>query len=119
MKELGLRGVMFRPNRHFGRTISDPAYEPIFALAEELGVAWASMKFEHAANNQNLYNNLLFGPMMATGGSSSTAESWDQMRQVGAAARMMFTGAAAARRPLPMPMWCWADLIRTISSAAR
>src|SRR5260221_2715312 len=66
-------------------------------VAEELGADWALMKFEHAASNPALYNNLLFGPLMATGGSTSTAESWEQMRQVGGAARMMFADAAAAK----------------------
>jgi predicted TIM-barrel fold metal-dependent hydrolase len=36
--ELGLAGVFWRPNPHFGRTVSDPAYEPLLALAEELNV---------------------------------------------------------------------------------
>jgi len=66
-------------------------------VADELGADWSAMRVEHAPNNPNLYNNLLFGPVMATGGSTSMAESWDQMRQVGAAARMMFTEAAAAK----------------------
>ena len=70
-------------------------------VAEELGADWALMKFEHAAGNPAIYNNLLFGPVMATGGSTSTAESWEQMRQVGAAARMMFAEAAAARWGVP------------------
>src|SRR5712692_2512664 len=70
-------------------------------VADELGADWALMKFEHAASNPAIYNNLLFGPVMATGGSTSTAESWEQMRQVGAAARMMFAEAAAARSGVP------------------
>jgi uncharacterized protein len=36
--DLGLAGIFWRPNPHFGRQISDPAYEPVFALAQELGV---------------------------------------------------------------------------------
>ncbi|HLQ31803.1 MAG TPA: amidohydrolase family protein [Chloroflexota bacterium] len=36
--ELGMAGVFWRPNAHFGRRISDPSYEPIFALAQELNV---------------------------------------------------------------------------------
>jgi len=70
-------------------------------VAEELGADWALMKFEHAPSNPAVYNNLLFGPIMATGGSSSTPESWVQMRQVGGAARMMFTQAAAAKWGVP------------------
>lgn len=70
-------------------------------VAEELGADWALMKFEHAASNPALYHNLLFGPVMATGGSTSMAESWEQMRQVGGAARMMFIEAAAAKWGVP------------------
>jgi isoquinoline 1-oxidoreductase subunit beta len=70
-------------------------------VADELGADWPAMRVEHAPNNPSLYNNLLFGPVMATGGSTSMAESWDQMRQVGAAARMMFIEAAAAKWGVP------------------
>src|SRR5207245_7814672 len=42
-----------------------------------------------------------FGPVMGTGGSTSMAESWEQMRKVGAAARMMFISAAAAKWNVP------------------
>jgi isoquinoline 1-oxidoreductase subunit beta len=54
------------------------------------------MRFEFAPNNPDLYKNLIFR-VMATGGTTSIANSWVQMRQVGAAARMMFASAAAAR----------------------
>jgi len=70
-------------------------------VAEELGADWATMRVEHAPNNPKLYNNLFFGPVMATGGSTSTAESWNQMRQVGAVARLMFIEAAAKRWNVP------------------
>jgi uncharacterized protein len=36
--ELGMAGVFWRPNAHFGRRMSDRFYDPILALAEELGV---------------------------------------------------------------------------------
>jgi predicted TIM-barrel fold metal-dependent hydrolase len=36
--DLGMVGVAWRPNPHFGRLISDEAYAPIFALAAELDV---------------------------------------------------------------------------------
>ncbi len=47
-------------------------------VAEELGADWALMKFEHAASNPALYNNLLFGPLMATGGElgADAAGGW-------------------------------------------
>lgn len=70
-------------------------------VAEELDADWSTMRFEFAPNNAKLYNNLLFGPVMATGGTTSMAESWRQMRQVGAAARSMLVDAAAARWQVP------------------
>jgi isoquinoline 1-oxidoreductase subunit beta len=66
-------------------------------VAEELGVEWSAMHFEFAPNDPAIYDNLFFGLVMGTGGSTSTAESWEQMRKVGAAARMMFVAAAAAK----------------------
>lgn len=70
-------------------------------VAEELGADWSGVRFEFAAADARIYNNLLFGPLMGTGGSSSMAESWEQMRKVGAAARMMFIAAAAAKWNVP------------------
>jgi isoquinoline 1-oxidoreductase subunit beta len=66
-------------------------------VAEELGADWSTMRFEFAPNNAKLYNNLIYGPYMTTGGSTSMAEAWVQMREVGAAARMMFVAAAAEK----------------------
>jgi isoquinoline 1-oxidoreductase subunit beta len=70
-------------------------------IAEELNADWSKVQFEFAANNTKLYNNLLFGPVQGTGGSSSMAESWTQMRKVGAATRAMFISAAAAKWNVP------------------
>lgn len=70
-------------------------------VAEELNADWSTVRFEFAPADARLYNNLLFGPLMGTGGSSSMAESWEQMRKVGAAARMMFVSAAAAKWNVP------------------
>jgi len=70
-------------------------------VAEELGADWSTVRFEFATNDAKLYNNLLFGPLMGTGGSSSMAEAWEQMRKVGAAARMMFIAAAAEKWNVP------------------
>jgi len=70
-------------------------------VAEELEADWSKMRFEFAPNNAKLYNNLVFGPVMATGGSTSMVNSWVQMRQVGAAARMMFVAAAAEKWRVP------------------
>jgi isoquinoline 1-oxidoreductase beta subunit len=70
-------------------------------VAEELDADWSQMRFVFAPANAALYNNLLVGPLQATGGSTSTAEAFTQMRQVGAAARAMFVAAAAANWRVP------------------
>src|SRR5258708_28436326 len=64
-------------------------------LAEELDADWATVKVEAAPADARLYNNLAFGPVQGTGGSSSIANSYEQLRRAGAAARAML-GAAAA-----------------------
>lgn len=69
-------------------------------VAEELEAPWSDMRFEFAPNQPALYKNLIFG-VMGTGGTTSIANSWVQMRQVGAAARMMFVAAAAERWRVP------------------
>lgn len=66
-------------------------------VAEELDADWSQMRFAFAPANAALYNNLAFGPVQATGGTTSTIEAWTQMRQVGAAARAMFVAAAAKK----------------------
>jgi len=70
-------------------------------VAEELGADWSQMRAEHAPANAKLYNNLSFGPMQGTGGSSAIANSYMQMRRVGAAAREMLIAAAAAEWRAP------------------
>ncbi|MFT4279613.1 MAG: xanthine dehydrogenase family protein molybdopterin-binding subunit [Rhodopseudomonas sp.] len=69
-------------------------------VAEELDADWAQMRAEHAPSNPVLYKNLLFG-LQGTGGSSAIANSYDQMRKVGAAAREMLVAAAAERWNVP------------------
>jgi isoquinoline 1-oxidoreductase beta subunit len=56
-------------------------------LAEELDVDWAQIRVESAPANAQLYNNLAFGAIQGTGGSTAIANSWTQLRQAGAAAR--------------------------------
>ena len=41
VEELGLRAVFVRPNRHNGRNLHDPAYEPLWSTIEALGVPLA------------------------------------------------------------------------------
>ncbi len=70
-------------------------------IAEELEADWTRIGFEFAPNDPGRYNNLVFGPYMATGGSTSMAGSWVQMRKVGAAARHMLVSAAAQQWGVP------------------
>jgi isoquinoline 1-oxidoreductase subunit beta len=65
-------------------------------VAEELDADWKQMRAEFAPADASKYNNLLFGPLQATGGSSSIANSFLQYRQAGAVARAMLIAAAAA-----------------------
>ncbi|MDJ0907938.1 MAG: xanthine dehydrogenase family protein molybdopterin-binding subunit [Woeseiaceae bacterium] len=70
-------------------------------VAEELDADWSQMRAEFAPANAALYNNLYFGPVQGTGGSTSIANSWMQLRQAAAGARAMLVEAAAARWQLP------------------
>ena len=64
-------------------------------VAEELDAAWGQIQVESAPADATRYNNLNFGPIQGTGGSSSIANSYDQLRKAGATARAMLVAAAA------------------------
>ena len=64
-------------------------------VAEEMDAAWSQIRVEPAPADASRYNNLLMGPMQGTGGSTAMANSFDQLRNAGAAARAMLVGAAA------------------------
>ncbi len=64
-------------------------------VAEELDCDWSKVRMENAPNAQ-VYANSAFG-IQGTGGSTSTLESFDQMRQAGAMARAMLVEAAAQK----------------------
>ncbi|MDH4567493.1 xanthine dehydrogenase family protein molybdopterin-binding subunit [Pseudomonas sp. BN414] len=70
-------------------------------LAEELDADWSQVRVEGAPANAALYNNLAFGPMQGTGGSSAIANSYEQMRKAGASARAMLVSAAAEQWKVP------------------
>lgn len=70
-------------------------------VAEEIDADWSQMRSAFAPSDPQLYNNLFFGPIQGTGGSTSTANSWMQLRQAGAAARAMLVAAAAAEWKVP------------------
>lgn len=63
-------------------------------VAEELDADWSQMRAESAPANTELYKNLAFG-VQGTGGSTAMANSYEQMRKAGAAARQMLVDAAA------------------------
>ena len=64
-------------------------------LAEELDADWSQVRVEGAPADAKRYNNLQWGPMQGTGGSSAVANSYEQLRKAGAAARAMLVSAAA------------------------
>nr|WP_047169568.1 xanthine dehydrogenase family protein molybdopterin-binding subunit [Sphingomonas sp. Y57] len=67
-------------------------------VAEELDAAWSQIRVVDAPVNPALYANLMMDPQgraQVTGGSMSTAGSWEQMRRAGATVRAMLVQAAA------------------------
>jgi isoquinoline 1-oxidoreductase beta subunit len=64
-------------------------------LAEELDADWNSVSVEGAPADAQRYNNLLWGEMQGTGGSTAIANSWKQLRKAGATGRAMLVSAAA------------------------
>ncbi len=65
-------------------------------VAEELDADWSQIRVEGAPADAARYNNLFWGQAQGTGGSTAMANSWEQMRKAGAAARVMLIGAAAS-----------------------
>jgi len=70
-------------------------------VADEMDAAWGQIRVEAAPADARLYNNLLFGSMQGTGGSTAMANSFEQLRKAGATARAMLVGAAAKRWNVP------------------
>ncbi|RAU22987.1 twin-arginine translocation pathway signal protein [Paramagnetospirillum kuznetsovii] len=66
-------------------------------VAEELEVDPAAIQIAYAPADAKRYNNLFWGPSQGTGGSTATANSWEQLRKAGAGAREMLVEAAARR----------------------
>jgi isoquinoline 1-oxidoreductase beta subunit len=69
-------------------------------VAEELDADWSKVRAEHAPADANLYKNLALGSQ-GTGGSTAIANSYEQMRKAGAAARAMLVEAAAQSWRVP------------------
>jgi isoquinoline 1-oxidoreductase subunit beta len=73
-------------------------------VAEELDASWSQMRAESSPAQVPTYGNFAFGPkgnVQGTGGSTSMANSWDQLRHAGASARAMLVQAAANRWKVP------------------
>jgi isoquinoline 1-oxidoreductase beta subunit len=74
-------------------------------VAEELDAAWSQIEVEDAPVQVPLYANLFMDPqgrMQVTGGSMSTANSWEQLRKAGATVRAMLVRAAAEQWAVPV-----------------
>ncbi|MEN6623111.1 MAG: xanthine dehydrogenase family protein molybdopterin-binding subunit, partial [Smithella sp.] len=63
-------------------------------IAEELECDWKKIRVEAAPVNP-AYNHTEWGPMQATGGSTSIRSEWERFQKVGATAREMLLAAAA------------------------
>jgi isoquinoline 1-oxidoreductase beta subunit len=73
-------------------------------VAEELDAAWSQMRAEGAPAKVPTYGNKAFDPsgnVQGTGGSTSMASSWQELREAGATARAMLVAAAAAKWDVP------------------
>jgi isoquinoline 1-oxidoreductase subunit beta len=70
-------------------------------LAEEMDADWAQIRVEAAPADVQRYGNRLAGGVQMTGGSTSMAEAWDEMRRAGATARAMLVEAAAREWGVP------------------
>lgn len=70
-------------------------------VAEELDADWATVRVEGAPARLPDYGHLIYGAQ-TTGGSTSIANSWDQLREAGAVARAMLLQAAAASWKVPV-----------------
>src|SRR5260221_12422053 len=66
-------------------------------IAEEIEVALASVRVEHAPASNELYGNPLLGGFQATGNSNAIRGAWIPMRQPGAVSRTMLVGAPAEK----------------------
>jgi len=70
-------------------------------VAEELDARWDQVRAQGAPADASRYNNLFWGQAQGTGGSTAIANSYEQLRTAGAAARAMLVQAAAERWQVP------------------
>ena len=69
--------------------------------ADELDAAWSQVRVQGAPADAKRYNNVFWGRVQGTGGSTAMANSWEQLRKAGASARAMIVAAAAQRWKVP------------------
>ncbi|HEX2555587.1 MAG TPA: xanthine dehydrogenase family protein molybdopterin-binding subunit [Microvirga sp.] len=70
-------------------------------VADELDADWSQIRTAFAPADAALYNNLAFGPVQGTGGSTAIANSWMQLRRAAAAAKEMMVAAAVFQWKVP------------------
>ncbi|BAZ94728.1 isoquinoline 1-oxidoreductase, beta subunit [Thiohalobacter thiocyanaticus] len=70
-------------------------------VAEELDADWSQIVPVPAPADPERYNNLNWGKLQGTGGSTAIANAYTQMRQAGATARHMLVQAAVAEWGVP------------------
>lgn len=88
-------------------------------VADELDADWLLVRTEYAPSNPKLYNNLAFGEMQGTGGSSAIANAYTQMRVAGATARAMLVAAAGEAWGVPAVEVRTANSLLTHASGRR
>lgn len=91
--QIGTDGIVTVFSKH--TEVGQGVYTGMATLvAEELDASWADVRVIAAPVDTPVYKNLKMG-IQGTGGSSSVANAYDQMRQMGATARLMLVRAAA------------------------
>lgn len=97
--QIGEDGIVTVLSKH--SEIGQGVYTGMATLvAEELDADWSQMRVVAAPVDTAVYKNLTFG-FQGTGGSSSVANAYQQMRSMGAMARAMLVQAAAKEWQVP------------------
>ncbi len=97
--QVGTDGIVTVLSKH--TEVGQGVYTGMATLvAEELDANWSNVRVIAAPVDTAVYKNLKLG-MQGTGGSSSVANAYDQMRQMGAIARALLVQAAAETWKVP------------------
>jgi isoquinoline 1-oxidoreductase beta subunit len=87
--------------------------------ADELDADWSLVRTEYAPSDPKVYSNVFYGGMQITGGSTTIANSFTQMRSAGATARAMLVAAAANAWHVPAAEIKTANSVLTHASGKR